>query len=224
MAMETLRDSCIRAFLDLVAERSFERLSVGEVAERAGVPLSQMRLAYASRDDLLDDHARAIDRQVLSEGGPADWGDEPAQERRFEILMRRLDALEPHRAAVASLLASARRNPRLAAGLLKTAVRSQRWMLAAAGLDATGLRGDVRAHGLAILFGRVVNTWLKDEDPGLSRTMAFLDEELRSGAKLLGMMDDLVFLAVPWRTRRRADRAPDAQPPGDAEVMAPPAA
>ncbi len=215
MVSETTRAACLNAFLALVAEGTFERVSFAQIAQRAGVPLSQMRVGYASTFDFLFAFGRSIDLEVLAEGGIAEeMAQESAKERLFEVLMRRLDALEPHRAAVRSLLASARRNPALAAALLKSGTRSQRWMLAAAGIDSAGLEGDVKAHGLAVLFARVVEVWLKDEDPGLSRTMATLDRELSSGAKLLDMLDDLAYIALPWRVRRAS--AAMSAPGGDA--------
>ncbi len=214
MVSETTREACLSAFLDLVGEDSFERVELNQVAARAGVPLSEMRGAFGSTHDLLQAFFRDTDRQVLAEGADNDGRDiqEPPHERLFEVLMRRLDALEPHRAAVASLMRSVRHDPRLALSLLKLSTGSQRWMLAAAGLNATGLSGDLRARGLAFLFGRLLDVWLKDEDPGLSRTMARLDQELRSGAKLLGVFDDLATIANPWRSPRRRGRAqPDVE-------------
>ena len=62
--------------------------------------------------------------------------EEPARERLFDVLMRRLEALAPYKEAVHSLLRSARRNPGLALALNAMAVRSQQWMLEAAGIGA----------------------------------------------------------------------------------------
>ncbi|MFG1464995.1 TetR/AcrR family transcriptional regulator [Xanthobacter sp. DSM 24535] len=217
MTCETTRDACLRAFLDLLAQRRFEKIALADVVAHAGVPLSQMRVEYGSTYDLLDAFARATDRRVLSESGADQAGPiegESAQERLFEVLMRRLDALEPHRDAVASLMRSARGNPVLALHLLRIGTQSQHWMLAAASIDTTGLAGDVRARGLAVLFARIVDVWLKDEDPGLARTMAALDRELGTGAKMLDALDDLAFIAIPWRKRRRSAVEPPAADAG----------
>lgn len=210
----TSRDACLRAFLDLLAEQPMARISVAEVAAHAGVPLAEARVAYASTADLLAAFFRATDRHVLAEGGPDDeaFAGEGPKERLFEVLMRRLDALEPHRAAVLALRRAARTDPALALRLLALSERSQRWMLAAAGIGCAGLAGSVRAKGLALLFSRVLDVWLADEDPGLAPTMAALDRELSTGAKLLGMLDDIAFIALPWRKRRMptGDSASDA--------------
>lgn len=219
MTSETAREACLRSFLDLLATHPPSRIDLAQVANASGVSLAEMRASYGGVDDLLAAFFRATDRQVLAEGGPdgADFAGEGPKERVFEVLMRRLDALEPHRLAVANLLRAARRDPRLALQLLRLSTQSHRWMLAAAGIDCTGLKGDVRAHGLALLFARVVDTWLKDDEPGLSRTMAALDQELMKAGKLLKMLDDLAVRARPCRSRRSAaasaESGDEAAPP-----------
>lgn len=210
MTSETIRDACLRSFLSLLAERPFARIDLADVASHCGVSLAEMRASFASTYDLLAAFFRATDRHVLAEGGPdsEDFAGEGPKERLFEVLMRRLDALEPHKNSVRGLLRSARRDPALAVHLLQLSQASQRWMLAAAGVDCTGLSGSIRAKGLALLFARVLDVWLDEEDPGLPRTMAKLDQELANGARLLDMLDDLAFIAIPWRKRRKgAERA-----------------
>ncbi|MFG1244769.1 TetR/AcrR family transcriptional regulator [Xanthobacter sp. V7C-4] len=214
MTSETTRDACLRSFLALLAERPFARIALGDVAERCGVSLAQMRASFASPLDLLAAFFRATDRHVLSEGGPDadELAGEGPKERLFEVLMRRLDALEPHKEAVRSLNRSARLDPLLALHLLRLSEGSQRWMLASAGIDCTGLAGSIRAKGLAVLFARVLGVWLEDEDPGLARTMAALDQELARGAKLLGMLDDVASIATPWRKRRGSAASRETEP------------
>src|SRR5262249_60229449 len=152
----------------------------------------------------------SIARAVLSE----DFGaveEEPARERLFDVLMRRLEMLAPHREALRSLVRSARRNAPLALALNGLAVRSQQWMLAAADIDASGPRGMMRAQGLALLFGSVLGTWTRDDDPGLARTMAALDCALARGQRFSGFLDDLCHIPSrlcrlrPRRRRREED-------------------
>ena len=139
--------------------------------------------------------------------------EEPERERLFDVLMRRLEILAPHREAVRSLLRSARRNPPLALALNGLTLRSQQWMLTAAGIGASGPRGMIRAQGLAVLFASVLRTWIDDDDPGQARTMAALDRALARGQRFVGFLDDLC--AIPSRlagcARRRRRRDEDAE-------------
>lgn len=212
------RDRIIAAFMALLAEKPFEKIGLAEIARRAGVSLAQLRDQFASTFAILAAHVKEIDRKVLA-GGDTEMDEEPPREKLFDVLMRRIEALAPHRAAVRSLIRSARRNPGLAFALNGAAVRSQQWMLTAADIDAAGPRGVVRAQGLACLFARVLNIWVDDEDPGLARTMAALDRELARGQRWSNFLDDVCRLApLPrcrrdgWRSRRRRDDDPDAQP------------
>ena len=186
----TARQRIIDAFMGLLAEKPFEQIGLGETASRAEVTLAELRENFSSTFAILAAQLREIDRTVLA-AGDGDMAEEPPRERLFDVLMRRLDALEPHKAAVRSLAASAMRDPVLALGLNRLAVRSQQWMLAAAGISAAGPRGLMRAQGLAMLFARVLRTWLDDDDPGHARTMAALDRALARGQNWSGLLDGL---------------------------------
>jgi AcrR family transcriptional regulator len=206
------RGKIIAAFLNLLAEKPIEQIGFAEIAEASGVSLADLRNEFSSTLAILAAHMKSVDRAVLSEDF-ADVEEEPARERLFDVLMRRLEILAPHREAVRSLMRSARRNPPLAFAINGLAVRSQQWMLSAAGIGASGPRGMIRAQGLAALFGGVLRTWTRDDDPGLARTMAALDRALARGQRFAGLVEDLC--RIPARIcrlrprRRRGDSAED---------------
>ncbi len=210
------RDKIVSAFLELLAEQHFDDIGFADIAARAGVSLAQLRDEFASTLAILAAHIKATDRAVLA-ADLSDMQEEPARERLFDVLMRRLEVLAPHRAAVRSLLRSARRNPPLALALNGLATRSQQWMLTAAGIEASGPRGLLRAQGLTVMFGSVLRVWVGDEDPGLARTMAALDRALARGQRVAGFVDDLCRIpARLCRLRPRRRGRPD-----DAEESAP---
>jgi AcrR family transcriptional regulator len=187
------RDRIIEAFFALLAEQSFEDIGYAEIAARADVSLATLREEFGSKFPIVAAHVKATDRKVLA-GDEADMADEPPRERLFDVLMRRLEILAPEKAAIRSLMRSARRHPGLALALNGLAVRSQQWMLTAANIDAAGRRGIVRAQGLALLFAGVLRAFVEDEDEGLARTMAALDRALARGQRWSGFLDDLCRL------------------------------
>jgi AcrR family transcriptional regulator len=205
------RERIVDAFMALLAEKRIEEIGFAEIAKRAGVSLSELREAFGSTLAILAAYIKGVDRAVLA-GGDADMAEEPPRERLFDVLMRRLETLAPHKAAVRSLMRSAARNPGLAFALNGLAVRSQQWMLTAADIGAAGPGGMLRAQGLALLFAQVLRTWVGDDDPGLARTMAALDRALARGQRWSGLLDDLCRIparACRLRERRRS-RADDA--------------
>jgi len=203
------RDKAIDALMALLAEHPFEDIGLAEIAGRAGIKLSQLRAEFGSPLAIFAAHIKDIDRQVL-EGGDTDMADETPRDRLFDVLMRRLDAMKPYKEAVRSMLRSARRHPSLALALNAMAVRSQQWMLEAAGIHASGPKGLLRAQGAALMFARVLSVWIDDDEEGLDRSMAALDRGLASAERWAGFLNDLCavprcLVRGPRRRRRFSD-------------------
>ena len=205
------RARVIDAFMSLVAEKPMEDIGLAEIASQAGVSLADLRAMFGSTFDILAAHVRQIDVEVLA-GADADMAEESPRERLFDVLMRRIELLEPRKDAVRSLMRSCRRNPGLALALNRLAVRSQQWMLTAADIPAHGPPGAVRAQGLALLFASVLRVWVQDDDPGHARTMAALDRALARGQRWSGFLADLCRIPqyLSRTRRRRRDRDDEA--------------
>ncbi len=208
------RGKIIAALLSLLAEKRIEQIGLAEIASEAGVTLAQLRGEFASPLAILAAQVKNTDRAVLGEDF-SDMEEEPPRERLFNVLMRRLELMAPHRDAVRSLMRSARRNPPLALALNGLAVRSHQWMLAAAGIETAGPRAALRAQGLALMFGSVLRAWVDDDDPGQARTMAALDRALGRGQRLAGLIEDLCYIPsrlcrLRPRRRRPSEEAEDS--------------
>src|SRR5215469_10309574 len=85
------------AALALAAERDWAGIGLAEIAHKAGLPLAEAYAACRSKLDLLAVLNRRVDAAALAavpeaEGLP--------RERLFDLLMRRFDALQPHRLAL----------------------------------------------------------------------------------------------------------------------------
>ena len=204
------REKIIAAFLALLAEKPIEQIGFAGIAKEAGVSLGQLRGEFASTLAILAAHIKE-DRPDRPRRDLTDMGDEPPRERLFDVLMRRLEMLAPHarrfdRCSVRRAATTAR------LGAQGARLRSQQWMLTAADISAAGPRGAVRAQGLALLFGSVLRTWVRDDDDGHARTMAALDRALARRQRLSGFLDDLCFIPSrlcrlrPRRRRRDATK------------------
>ena len=172
----------VDAFMELVADRGFDDVGMPDVAARCGLTLAEMRRQYADPFDLLAAFAERIDEKVL-DAVPPELAEDAPRERLFDVLMMRFDALAPYKPALAEIYDALRRDPLALAVWNRSAVRSQYWMLVAAGLAPAGPGGLAEAQGLVVVFGRTFRVWLKDDDQGMARTMAELDRRLREAER-----------------------------------------
>jgi len=109
------REKIIAAFLALLAEKPIEQIGFAEIAKEAGVSLGQLRGEFASTLAIFAAHIKATDRAVLA-ADLSDMAEEPPRERLFDVLMRRLEVLAPHRAFIMERL---RQTPHLTLHALK---------------------------------------------------------------------------------------------------------
>ena len=154
------------ALLALAAERPWGHISLRDVAERAGVMLSELYARTPGKLALLAHLSARYDRAALA---TAETPSEDVHDRLFDATMARVEAMEPHRAA---LVAIARELPRraLAPHLPPTA----RAILEAAGVEATL----PRLAAMIAVWARVAQVW-RDDEGALNRTMAEIDQRLK---------------------------------------------
>ncbi len=196
------RRKIVEALMALAAEQPFEDITISDICARAGVSLADFRDAFPSKGAVLAGLSKIIDRKVL-EGINDDLAAEPARDRLFDVLMRRLDAMSPYKEGLRGVSAWARRDPISAMALNGVALNSMRFMLEAAGIGHEGPSGAVKLQGLVLAWLRVLDVWF-DDDITNDRTMAALDKELDRGGRLVARLDDLDRLAAPLRTFARA--------------------
>ena len=177
-------DRIIDAALACIARQGWRRLSLADIAAEAGLPISRVYRVYQSKPAILRGFFRRIDEAVLAvppEGEP----DERPRDRVFDLLMRRFDALQPHRAALDVLARELPTDPLAALAAGAGLLRSMRWMLEAAGISGEGLGGAVAVKLTAAAYLATLRVWRRDESPDLAPTMAALDRRLRGIERFL---------------------------------------
>jgi len=197
------RKQVIEALMRLAASRHWDEIELGDIAAEAGLTLAKLRGLFPSKLAMLGGLTRLVDDVVMAENSDELAG-EPARERMFDLVMRRLDALAPYKAGLRRIAPAIRSDPLAMAALNRGAVNSWRYMLASAGIPTEDGLGGVRVQGAVLLMARVSEVWLDDDEPGLSRTMERLDRELNTAGRILARVEDLHRLTAPLRGLARA--------------------
>ena len=179
----------------LAAERGWSGVSVAQAARDAGLKLDRARRRFPGRCSVLLRFGSLADQAALA--GVANEGSR--RDRLFDLLMRRIDFLQRHRAGVLALMRALPADPATALALAAASLCSMGWMLEGAGIAAHGLHGRLRRKALLAVWLWTLRAWQRDESEDLSVAMAALDQALsRADA------------AENWLGRRRN---PPAEPP-----------
>ena len=106
----SVRDRVIDVTLGLAAERGWSHFGLSDIAHAADLGLAELRELYPSKGAVLGAFMRRTDLIVLR-GDASDLESEPVRERLFDVLMRRLDALAPYKAAMRAVVGAVKRDP-----------------------------------------------------------------------------------------------------------------
>lgn len=217
MSDENRIKALYEAAFHLAERQPWREVTLSAIAAEAGLSLAEMARDATGKIDLLRAFSRDIDVALLQslDGDPLDG--EP-HDRLFDVMLRRIELLTPHKAALKSIADAPADGPSEFLSLLATAMDTQAWLLAAAGLEAPGARGELHRLGLAKIYADTLRVWLEDDDPGLARTMATLDRKLRDGEAWLKRLEIPLAMCKgfagairAYREQRNARRAPPSQ-------------
>lgn len=179
----SLRRKIIEQALILAAQEPWETVAPLEIAQACGVTYGELCAVFPHKADIVRAITTDLDRQT-EEAGLVWDSDTPLRDRLFDVIMERFDLATPHRAAHISFLK--------AFGWVKNEIctdisqvrGSMKAMAALAGFDVGGRLGELRLAGLCAVYGWVMLTWMNDNTPDLSKTMAVLDQALGRAQKL----------------------------------------
>ncbi len=177
MVQKPLKERAVAAALDLSSRMGWDMITMADIADKAHCTLAELSEVFDDKTDILVCYGRALDKKVLEIYSAPDFS-AGEKDRLFEILMERFDLLNNDRDAIISVLKSFTLDPKQAVISLPHLGRSMTWMLEAAGIETSGIKGAVRVFGLTVIYLNVVRVWMKDDSADLSKTMAALDKNL----------------------------------------------
>jgi AcrR family transcriptional regulator len=176
MKADPADESLIAALWRVIAAHGWPGLTMRRLASEAGVEAASLRERFPTRLDLLLLHGRVMDQAVMAGTIPGQGGS--ARDRIFDVLMRRLDAMQPHREGILRLFEDMRRDPALALALAPHIGVAMRWMLEAAEVEAKSCEARLLALGLTGVWLATIRAWARDDSPDMGATMAALDSAL----------------------------------------------
>ena len=184
----------ISAAFALAAMSGWASVSPAAAARHAALPLECARARFPTANAILLRFGRLADEHALTDA--LDTG--ATRERLFDVVMRRFDALQAHRAGILALLDRLPADPGTALILAGATAGSMGWMLEAAGVPSSGWRGALASQGMGVVWLYALRAWRQDDSPDLSGTMAALDRALTRAEQVAGWL--------------RAGPAPAAEP------------
>jgi AcrR family transcriptional regulator len=191
------QDRIIDATMELIAGRGWRTLSLADIAAATGLTLAQLYAVFPSKRAVLAAFERRLNEQTLTGAASAE---DSIRDRLFERVMRRLDALAPHKAAVRALVRDLPWDPAVALCGGPRFMNAMRWMAESAGVETRGIAGMLRVKGLAAVYLATLRAWLTDDSADNTKTMAALDRALKQAEFFARSLPGFSRAAAPVTT------------------------
>jgi AcrR family transcriptional regulator len=170
--------------LALALTMGWHSVSMADIALASNIGLGDLLKLYPSKSAVIRGFVDRIDDIMLDGLTMADL-DEPVRDRLFDLIMARFDALLPYRDSLIAVSRAQTRDPLGTLCLLMRVRRSLTLMLEGAGLSTSGLRGQLRLKGLALIYANTIRVWVDDDSSDMAKTMAALDQGLARAEKIV---------------------------------------
>jgi ubiquinone biosynthesis protein COQ9 len=168
-----LSKEIISATLILAANRPWQKISMNNIAEAAKIEPDILARIFGSKQSILNTFNHQIDEEIKTRF-LNDQDKDSIRDQIFEIVMARFDALHPHKIAIKLILKTTILfDPLASAQGFKALFCSMQSAFELVGLSPAGY---LRTAALSAIYLNSFKTWLQDDTPDMSETMAVLDD------------------------------------------------
>ncbi|HEY1095941.1 MAG TPA: hypothetical protein VGF14_01725 [Alphaproteobacteria bacterium] len=171
-------------FFAALADQDLATLSLEHVAKAGKLPLAALRHHYPSLGHILNAFSQSLNRQM--QAAISYDTQDSKRDIYFDLLMTRLDALQPYRDGMKNLLKQLPSRPDLALIQARAFQHGIDAMIEAADDFYPSWQVPFKKTGLAALYTRILYAWRKDDSTDLAKTMAVLDKALERTEHWIG--------------------------------------
>ena len=185
IAADKMDKALFEALWSALEQQPLRAVSLEQLADVAGLTITDLYVRYADSDAVLLAALRALDAAALRQSAD-DFADAPeasVHEKLVEGLFSRFELYTPFRVQMQAVYRAAQRNPLLAACLLARLADMTDRLLFLCGDEVTGWRRQARIKGIMAVLLRMQSVWQSDDTADLSLTLSSLDKELRRAAE-----------------------------------------
>ena len=153
-------------------EKGWTNLTLHHVAEKADITLEDLHKVATSKEDLMAVIIAYTEAQTLEYIEEDSKAQTPQEDYLFDVLFARFEAAEPHKAALKRLWQDMKTSPSLLRPLMPQFLEALKRLSHLGGLDFDGPLGVIQLRLFGLIYLRLLNVWLEDTTPDLSKTMA----------------------------------------------------
>tara|TARA_Y100001954_G_C15743607_1_gene569841 strand:+ start:42 stop:626 length:585 start_codon:yes stop_codon:yes gene_type:complete len=174
----------IKSSFKIIEESGWKSFSFQKLSYSEKVPIDEIKKFFKSEISILDEFSKMIDIKVEKNFDYEELGNTSVKDNLFELIMLRLEFMQPYRNALKSIKSNFRSDPLIAKSVAKNVMNSLDFYLELTKAFNDSFLDIFKKKSIFLIYSYIFNIWLEDNSEELSKTMSELDKLLTFSEKI----------------------------------------
>ena len=174
----------VKSSFNIIEKIGWKSFSLQTLSDTEKIPINEIKLFFKSEITVLDEFSKMIDIKVEKSFDYEELTKTSVKDNLFELIMLRLEYMQPYRNALKSIKSSFKSDPLVAKSVAKNVMNSLDFYLELTNAFNDSFLDIFKKKSIFLIYSYIFMIWLEDDSDELSKTMSELDKLLTFSEKI----------------------------------------
>ena len=174
----------VKSSFNIIEKSGWKSFSLQKLSYAEKIPINEIKIFFKSEITILDEFSKMIDIKVEKSFDYEELTKTSVKDNLFELIMLRLEYMQPYRNALKSIKSSFKSDPLVAKSVAKNVMNSLDFYLELTNAFNDSFLDIFKKKSIFLIYTYIFMIWLEDESDELSKTMSELDKLLTLSEKI----------------------------------------
>ena len=174
----------VKSSFNLIEKSGWKSFSLQKLSETEKIPINEIKIFFKSESTILNEFSKMIDIKVEKSFDYEELTNTSVKDNLFELIMLRLEFMQPYRNALKSIKSSFKSDPLVAKSVAKNVMNSLDFYLELTNAYNDSFLDIFKKKSIFLIYSYIFMIWLEDDSDELSKTMSELDKLLTFSEKI----------------------------------------
>ena len=174
----------VKSSFYIIEKSGWQSFSLQKLSYAEKIPINEIKIFFKSEITILDEFSKMIDIKVEKSFDYEELTNTSVKDNLFELIMLRLEYMQPYRNALKSIKSSFKSDPLVAKSVAKNVMNSLDFYLELTNAFNDSFLDIFKKKSIFLIYSYIFMIWLEDDSDELSKTMSELDKLLTFSEKI----------------------------------------
>ena len=174
----------VKSSFNIIKKSGWESFSLQKLSDIEKISINEIKIFFKSEITILDEFSKMIDIKVEKSFDYEELTKTSVKDNLFELIMLRLEFMQPYRNALKSIKNSFKSDPLVAKSVAKNVMNSLDFYLELTNAFNDSFLDIFKKKSIFLIYSYIFMIWLEDDSDELSKTMSELDKLLTFSEKI----------------------------------------